>query len=68
MVDFEDLYRLTQENNEVLKEILFYVRELKDPNNIQNDWQREMFFNILSDIVANRIQGLHHANLNNLRR
>lgn len=68
MVDLEELYRLTQENNEMLKEILSYVRELKDPNNIQNDWQREMFFNILSDIVANRIQGLHHANLNNFRR
>lgn len=68
MVDFEHLYQLTQENNAMLKEIVSYVRELKDPQNIQNDWQREMFFNILSDIVANRIQGLHHANLNNFRR
>lgn len=68
MVDFEDLYRLVQENNAMLKEIVSYVRELKDPQNVQNDWQREMFFNILSDIVANRIQGLHHANLNNFRR
>lgn len=68
MVDLEELYRLTQENNAMLKEIVSYVRELKDPQNVQNDWQREMFFNILSDIVANRIQGLHHANLNNFRR
>lgn len=68
MVDFEHLYQLTQENNAMLKEIVSYVRELKDPQNVQNDWQREMFFNILSDIVANRIQGLHHANLNNFRR
>ena len=68
MVDFQHLYDLTQENNAMLKEIVSYIRELKDPNNIQNDWQREMFFNILSDIVANRIQGLHHANLNNFRR
>lgn len=68
MVDFEHLYQLTQENNAMLKEIVSYVRELKDPQNVQNDWQREMFFNILSDIVANRIQGLHHANLNNFSR
>lgn len=68
MVDFEHLYQLMQENNAMLKEIVSYVRELKDPQNIQNDWQREMFFNILSDIVANRIQGLHHGNLNNFRR
>lgn len=68
MVDFEHLYQLAQENNAMLKEIVSYVRELKDPQNVQNDWQREMFFNILSDIVANRIQGLHHANLNNFRR
>lgn len=68
MVDLEELYRLTQENNAMLKEIVSYIRELKDPQNVQNDWQREMFFNILSDIVANRIQGLHHANLNNFRR
>ena len=68
MVGFEELYRLMKENNEMLKEIVSYIRELKDPQNVQNDWQREMFFNILSDIVANRIQGLHHANLNNFRR
>ena len=68
MVDFEELYRLTKENNAMLKEIVSYVRELKDPQNVQNDWQREMFFNILSDLVANNIQGLHHANLNNFRR
>lgn len=68
MIDFEHLYQLTQENNAMLKEIVSYIRELKDPQNVQNDWQREMFFNILSDIVANRIQGLHHADLNNFRR
>lgn len=68
MVDLEELYRLTQENNAMLKEIVSYVRELKDPQNVQNDWQREMFFNILSDIVANQIQGLHHGNLNNFKR
>lgn len=68
MDKLEELYQITKENNEMLKEIVSYVRELKDPQNVQNDWQREMFFNILSDIVANRIQGLYHGNINNFRR
>lgn len=49
----------------MLREILAYVREMKDPQNVQNDWQREMFFNILSDLVANRLQG---GDSNNTRR
>ena len=67
MVDFEHLYQLVQENNVMLKEVLSYVREMKDPQNIQNEWQRGMFFNILSDLVANRIQGGQSDN-GNLRR
>ena len=62
MVNLEHLYQLAQENNAMLREILAYIREMKDPQNIQNDWQREMFFNILSDLVANRIQGVDSNN------
>ena len=68
MPEFEELLRLAKENNEMLKEILSYVREQRDPQNIQNDWQREMFFNILSDLVANRIQGTQSINTGLLRR
>ena len=37
MVDLEELYRLTQENNAMLKEILEYVRKVHGKDYLSND-------------------------------
>lgn len=55
MVDFEDLYRLVQENNAMLKEIVEYVRKVQDKNYLSNDYAREIAFNVIGDIIADNL-------------
>lgn len=55
MVDFEHLYQLTQENNAMLKEILEYVRKKDDPDYMQNEWSREIAFNVIGNIIAENL-------------
>ena len=55
MVDFEELYRLTQENNAMLKEILEYVRKVQDKDYLSNDYAREIAFNVIGDIIADNL-------------
>ena len=55
MVDFEELYRLTKENNEILKEILAYVRKVQDNDYLSNDYSREIAFNVIGDIIADNL-------------
>ena len=55
MVDLEELYRLTQENNAMLKEILEYVRKVQDKDYLSNDYGREIAFNVIGDIIADNL-------------
>ena len=55
MVDLEELYRLTQENNAMLKEIVEYVRKVQDKDYLSNDYTREIAFNVIGDIIADNL-------------
>lgn len=55
MVDFEDLYRLVQENNSMLKEVVEYVRKVQDKNYISNDYSREIALNVIGNIIAENL-------------
>ena len=55
MVDLEDLYRLTQENNAMIKEIAEYVRKVQGKDYLSNDYAREMAFNVIGDIIADNL-------------
>ena len=55
MVDLEHLYRLVQENNAMLKEILEYVRKVQDKDYLSNDYAREIAFNVIGDIIADNL-------------
>lgn len=55
MVDFEELYRLVQENNAILKEILDYVRKVQDKDYLSNDYAREIAFNVIGDVIAENL-------------
>lgn len=55
MNEFEELMRLTQENNAMLKEILEYVRKVQDKNYLSNDYSREIAFNVIGDIIAKNL-------------
>ena len=55
MVDLEELYRLTQENNSMLKEILEYVRKVQGKDYLSNDYAREIAFNVIGDIIADNL-------------
>lgn len=55
MVDLEDLYLLTQENNAMLKEILEYVRKVQGKDYLSNDYAREIAFNVIGDIIADNL-------------
>lgn len=55
MVDFEELYRLVQENNAILKEILEYVRKVQDKDYLSNDYAREIAFNVIGDVISENL-------------
>lgn len=55
MVDFEELYRLVQENNAILKEILEYVRKVQDKDYLSNDYAREIAFNVIGNVIAENL-------------
>ena len=55
MVDFQHLYDLTKENNEMLKEILAYVRKVQSKDYLSNDYAREITFNVIGDIIADNL-------------
>ena len=55
MNEFEELYRLTQENNAMLKEIAEYVRKVQGKDYLSNDYAREIAFNVIGDIIADNL-------------
>lgn len=55
MNDIDELFRLTRENNEMLKEILSYVRKVQDKDYLANDYSREIAFNVIGDIIADNL-------------
>ena len=55
MVDLEELYFLTQENNAMLKEIVEYVRKVQGKDYLSNDYSREIAFNVIGDIIADNL-------------
>lgn len=56
MVDLEELYDLTKENNEMLKEILAYVRKVQSKDYLSNDYAREIAFNVIGDVIAENLE------------
>ena len=55
MNEFEELYRLTKENNTMLKEILEYVRKVQSGSYLSNDYGREIAFNVIGNIIADNL-------------
>ena len=55
MDDLTHLYQLTKENNEILKEILAYVRKVQSKEYLSNDYAREIAFNVIGDIIADNL-------------
>lgn len=55
MDDLAHLYQLTKENNEMLKEILAYVRKVQDKDYLSNEYAREIAFNVIGDIIADNL-------------
>ena len=55
MVDLQALYDLTKKNNEMLKEILAYVRKVQDKEYLSNEYAREIAFNVIGDIIADNL-------------
>ena len=55
MNKFEELFRLTQENNVMLKEIVEYVRNVQSGSYLSNDYAREIAFNVIGDIIADNL-------------
>ena len=56
MVDLEELYRLTQENNAMLKDIVKYVRKVQSKDYLSNEYAREIAFNVIGDIIADNLE------------
>lgn len=55
-VDLQALYDLTKENNEMLKEILAYVRKVQSKDYLSNEYAREIAFNVIGDIIADNLE------------
>lgn len=55
MDDLAQLIQLTKENNEMLKEILAYVRKVQSKEYLSNDYAREITFNVIGDIIADNL-------------
>lgn len=55
MVDLEELYRLTQENNAMLKEVVEYVRKVQDKNYLSNDYSRDIALNVIGNLIAENL-------------
>lgn len=56
MDDLAHLYQLTKENNEMLKEILSYVRKVQSKDYLSNDYAREIAFNVIGDMIAENLE------------
>ena len=56
MVDLQALYDLTKENNEMLKEILAYVRKVQSKEYLSDDYAREIAFNVIGDIIGDNLE------------
>ena len=56
MVDLEEIYRLTQENNAMLKDIVKYVRKVQDKDYLSNEYAREIAFNVIGDVIAENLE------------
>ena len=57
MVDLQALYDLTKKNNEMLKEILAYVRKVQSKEYLSDDYAREIAFNVIGDVIAENLEG-----------
>lgn len=55
MNDIDELFRLTRENNEMLREIIVYIRKVQDKDWLSNDYAREIAFNVIGDIIAENL-------------
>lgn len=56
MDDLTHLYQLTKENNEMLKEILAYVRKVQSKEYLSNEYAREIAFNVIGDVIAENLE------------
>lgn len=56
MADLQQLYDLTKENNEMLREILAYVRKVQSKEWLSNDYAREIAFNVIGDIIGDNLE------------
>ena len=55
-VDLQALYDLTKENNEMLKEIVAYVRKVQSKEYLSDDYAREIAFNVIGDIIGENLE------------
>lgn len=51
----DELIALTQENNEMLREILAYIRKVQDKDYLSNEYAREIAFNVIGDIIEENL-------------
>lgn len=56
MDDLAHLIQLTKENNEMLKEILAYVRKVQSKEYLSNEYAREIAFNVIGDVIAENLE------------
>ena len=56
MDDLAHLYQLTKENNEILKEILAYIRKVQSKEYLSDDYAREIAFNVIGDIIGDNLE------------
>lgn len=56
IVDFHHLYGLTKENNEMLKEIVAYVRKVQSKDYLSNEYAREIAFNVIGDVIGENLE------------
>lgn len=51
-----ELLKLQQENNAMLKEILAILKNMQDPNNIMEENTNDFIMNVLANLVASTIE------------
>ena len=56
MDDLAHLYQLTKENNEMLKEIVKYVRKVQSKDYLSKEYAREIAFKVVGDIIADNLE------------
>lgn len=61
----EEELNLVREIHSMIKEILEFVREQKDENNIEKDDLKDFLMNVAANLAANRMEQLAKENENN---